>query len=78
MQFFTAKQFIKENPTIGFCTAVKLLEEHGYSFPAFSVHCSIRTRDNFEPIKHGMSGSSDPALRETTIDSKTLFDWMGY
>jgi len=74
----TSEEFIKAAPTIGFDKALQILEEHGYSFPAFSAHCSIRTRDNFEPIKHGMSGSGDPAMRETTIDSQTLFDWMGY
>ena len=67
----TSEQFIKAAPTIGFAKALQILEAHGYSFPAFQAA-------HPEPIKHGMSGSGDPAMRETTINTKTLFDWMGY
>jgi len=67
----TSEEFIKASPTIGFAKALQILEAHGHSFPAFQA-------DHFEAIKYGMSGSGDPALRESAIYSKTLFDWMGY
>tara|TARA_R110000751_G_scaffold14339_2_gene46576 strand:- start:6 stop:338 length:333 start_codon:yes stop_codon:yes gene_type:complete len=65
----TSEEFIKASPTIGFSKALQILEAHGYSFPAFQA-------DHPDAIKHGMSGSGDPEMRESAIDSKTLFDWL--
>jgi len=72
----TSEEFIKASPTIGFAKALQILEAHGHAFPALSI-ISLQAAHP-DAIKHGMSGSGDPALRESAIYSKTLFDWMGY
>jgi len=72
----TSEQFIEANPTIGFAKATQILEAHGHAFPTLSIISFLRLHP--DASKHGMSGSGDPELRETTIDSKTLITWMGY
>ena len=72
----TAEEFIQAAPTIGFSKATQILEAHGHAFPALSIISFLRLHP--DAIKHGMSGSGDPAMRETTIDSKTLITWLGY
>jgi hypothetical protein len=76
----TSEQFIKANPTIGFAKALQILEDHGYAFPTFEIEAlqSVHTEKRSFLGRFGFSGSGDPAMRETTINTRTLFDWMGY